>query len=202
MHRIFPYGYNPVPGAGFVDGTGDIRTGWGFFILPFIDQASLYQFCNSNGASDCPIWHTTTALIDTAGTGDRASFPVYNCPSDSMGSINTDISSRIFEKSNFRVEGIVVVIIVDDQPIIHWTGNYSQLSTSYQQKEWGTPLEKFVFRQVKNRAIVLKISRSVHWTKIMEGCQFVMTLPYSYTFFHTFLRGCTKGLSTGGRYVF
>lgn len=101
-HRIFPYGYNTVPGAGCADGTGDIRTGWGFFILPFIDQAPLYQFCNTNGASDCPIWHTTTALIDTGGTGARASIPVYNCPSDPMGGINTDISSGIFGKSNYK----------------------------------------------------------------------------------------------------
>lgn len=101
-HNIFPYGYNTVPFPGCTDGTEDIRTGWGFFILPFIDQAPLYQYCNTNGASDCPIWHTTTALIDTAGTGARAIIPVYNCPSDPMGGINTDYSPNNMGKSNYK----------------------------------------------------------------------------------------------------
>lgn len=101
-HNILPYGYNTVPFPGCADGTADIRTGWGFFILPFIDQANLYQHCNDNGASDCPIWHTTTALIDTGGTGARAIIPVYNCPSDPMGGINTNLSSNIFGKSNYK----------------------------------------------------------------------------------------------------
>ena len=99
VHRIFPYGYNTVPPAGCTDGTEDIRHGWGFFILPFVDQAPLYNFCIQNGANDCLVWYSTPALT-AANTGANTVLPVYNCPSDAMRGINTDLNNH--GKSNYK----------------------------------------------------------------------------------------------------
>ncbi|VAX39128.1 hypothetical protein-transmembrane region and signal peptide prediction, partial [hydrothermal vent metagenome] len=100
-HLIFPYGYNTQPCAGGAT-TDDLFTGWGFFILPFMDQAPLYQELNANGASDCPRWFTTAALI-LPGRRSKTTLPVYNCPSDPMGGINIDMGN--FGKSNYKGVG-------------------------------------------------------------------------------------------------
>ncbi len=101
-HRIFPYGYNTEPCAGGA-ATDDLWTAWGFLILPFMDQAPLYQNLNANGASDCARWNAVPALI-ADGQGGKTIIPAYICPSDPMGGINSDRGD--FGKSNYKGVGV------------------------------------------------------------------------------------------------
>ncbi|TWT62124.1 DUF1559 domain-containing protein [Rubinisphaera italica] len=101
VHQIFPYGYNTAPGSCSTDAasTLDMFNGWGFHILPYIEQAALYDDLNSKGASDCTRWNSTPALV-AAGQGANTIINTYNCPSDPGGGLNTKISSR--GKSNYK----------------------------------------------------------------------------------------------------
>jgi len=96
-HRIFPPGYCRA-------GSGDRNNfiGWATFILPFMDQAPLYNQVQSNEGFDTK-WNTLTAFTGTNGIA-KTVIPAYNCPSDPMGGINTDISGS-YGKSNYLMVG-------------------------------------------------------------------------------------------------
>lgn len=97
-HRTFPPGYidNELDFTGSKTGglgANNSGIGWGTMILPFMDQAPLYNQISStsNGFGE----HWSVSASDLAKT----ILPAYICPSDPMGGINTDKSS--FGKSNY-----------------------------------------------------------------------------------------------------
>ncbi|QDT93687.1 DUF1559 domain-containing protein [Gimesia algae] len=93
--RVFPPGYCRA-------GTGDYNNfiGWGTFILPYIDQANLYNQIQTNGGFDKK-WNTLTAI--TSGPA-KTILPAFICPSDPMGGTNSDISGG-YGKSNYLTVG-------------------------------------------------------------------------------------------------
>ncbi|VAX41561.1 hypothetical protein-transmembrane region and signal peptide prediction [hydrothermal vent metagenome] len=101
VHLTFPPAY-----IGNSDGTvvkPETGVGWQTFILPFIDQAPMYnQIAASLFASNAVFTGTNGRWFDspTTQTLSRTTIPAYNCPSDPLGGVNTDIDSR-FGKSNY-----------------------------------------------------------------------------------------------------
>lgn len=94
-HRVFPPGRIETS-----------RLGWGTMILPYIDQAPLYNQISASGAFETTSTSTNVhwygvAAMATSGNPPLAKtiIPVYNCPSDPMGGINTELSS--YGKSNY-----------------------------------------------------------------------------------------------------
>ncbi len=95
-HRVFPPGHVNI---------GDVsRVGWGTFILPFMDQAPLYQKISTrlfgatlNGAGGA--WYSDTGTGSMNDTLSLTVLPTYNCPSDPMNGINTDMGN--YGKSNY-----------------------------------------------------------------------------------------------------
>ncbi|MEQ8637200.1 DUF1559 domain-containing protein [Gimesia maris] len=79
--------------------------GWATMILPYIDQANLYNQIGSETSNFTMNWqigYTGSTSIPAAKT----IIPIFNCPSDPMGGINTDKGS--FGKSNYATERIVL----------------------------------------------------------------------------------------------
>jgi len=97
-HRVFPPGFidNDLNFTGSKVGDPSANNnglGWGAMILPFMDQAPLYNQIGNKTGSFGEHWSVNAS--DLAKTV----LPVFNCPSDPMGGINTDKSS--FGKSNY-----------------------------------------------------------------------------------------------------
>jgi len=111
-HRVFPPGY--------ITGTVPSNIGWGTFLLPFIDQAPLYNAIgtqtnvgadgdadpNSTLGSSTEFAYTWS----TAGWDGTAAAPVdaaetilqaFICASDPMGGVNTDLTPATIGKSNY-----------------------------------------------------------------------------------------------------
>ncbi|MFI4852734.1 MAG: DUF1559 domain-containing protein [Gimesia chilikensis] len=94
-HRVFP--------------PGRIETNllsWATMILPNIDQAPLYNKISASGAFDTSASTTNVrwyGVPEMATTGNpplaKTIIPVFNCPSDPMGGINSEISN--YGKSNY-----------------------------------------------------------------------------------------------------
>lgn len=96
-HHVLPPGFIGSAGG---DANGDVGTGWawGTFILPFVDQATLYNQLQPGEASAtscgdgtlCPQDSNQLALLRTV-------LPVYLCPSDPHRnpSENANSSSRV-----------------------------------------------------------------------------------------------------------
>jgi len=75
-HRVFPLGYvNNAPSTAASD---DFGWGWAAFILPFVDQAPLYNIINPNGGLTLPV---SNSNLQTA-------IPVYRCPSSIVPVVN------------------------------------------------------------------------------------------------------------------
>ena len=78
-HRVFPLGYVNQTSA-----TTDFGWGWATFILPFVDQAPLYNTINPNGGLTLPLGnasYSSTPALQTA-------IPVYRCPSSIVPVVN------------------------------------------------------------------------------------------------------------------
>ncbi|WP_417390007.1 DUF1559 domain-containing protein [Gimesia sp.] len=79
-HRVFPLGNVNTNSA-----TTDYNWAWSTFILPFVDQAPLYNTINPNGGLLLPVadatFGTTPAALQTA-------IPVYRCPSSIVPVVN------------------------------------------------------------------------------------------------------------------
>lgn len=103
-HRIFPPAYidsNPglnTPSAATSNLNG---LGWGTMILPFMDQAPLYNQIGTQTANFKYNWldSTHSGSLTSAIAAAKVVLPVYNCPSDPMEGINTDCSG--YGKSNY-----------------------------------------------------------------------------------------------------
>ncbi|MCA9005746.1 MAG: DUF1559 domain-containing protein [Planctomycetaceae bacterium] len=79
-HRVFPLGYTNAASA-----TTDYNWAWSTFLLPFVDQAPLYNTINPNGGLTMPLanatFGSTTNALQTA-------IPVYRCPSSIVPVVN------------------------------------------------------------------------------------------------------------------
>jgi type II secretory pathway pseudopilin PulG len=84
-HSVFP------PGNIFLDGTGGRplgnHLGWGSFILPFVDQAPLYNVLDGELRTRSPsTWNDFTPLFrqipNVQGYWAESVIPLYLCPSD------------------------------------------------------------------------------------------------------------------------
>ncbi|QDT90008.1 DUF1559 family PulG-like putative transporter [Gimesia algae] len=104
-HRVFPLMYQGLSsGAPNLGATNGLGIAWGTYILPFMDQANLYESISTrmfgatgNGAGIHWL-NDTTATVGTT-TLAKTILPAFICPSDPMGGINTDRGS--YGKSNY-----------------------------------------------------------------------------------------------------
>ena len=106
-HRTFPPGWidGVVTSSSATEENNKNGLGWGTMILPFMDQAPLYNQIDTETNSFTMNWHvgyTGTTFIPSAKT----IIPIYNCPSDPMGGINEDKGN--FGKSNYASERFVL----------------------------------------------------------------------------------------------
>ncbi len=95
-HRVFPPGVIDSNSAANspVALTDNLNAlGWGTMILPFVDQAPLYNSIKTATVNFTLNWQAPAA------TQARTVVPAFICPSDPMGGVNTDKSS--FGKSNY-----------------------------------------------------------------------------------------------------
>ncbi len=113
-HRTFPPGWidneTCLSGGSCVNGTGSTASddseatnrnglGWGTMVLPFLDQAPLYNQIGTETNNFANNWHK---IVSGGIASSKIVLNVYNCPSDPMGGINTDKGS--FGKSNYANE--------------------------------------------------------------------------------------------------
>lgn len=100
VHRTLPPGYLDSDPAANVENRNLL--GWGTFILPYIEQAALYNSIGEAGAFDVN-WTTisdmTTASATVPTPYSKVILNVYICPSDPMGGINKDVGN--YGKSNY-----------------------------------------------------------------------------------------------------
>ena len=96
-HRCFPSGWIQPSLASTCQAsttsTSACLPGWGWssMILPFMDQANLYQALNIG----------TAHLAVTPTTESRTTIPIYRCPSDRGSNINSDRGNHA--TSNYKV---------------------------------------------------------------------------------------------------
>ena len=115
-HRVFPPSHIDGLPATCPDNTGSLTPnavenvngiGWGTFLLPFMDQAALYNNISSETAGFIYHWQDSNhdGNASTADAIDSADeiLSGYICPSDPMGGLNIDKDS--FGKSNYRING-------------------------------------------------------------------------------------------------
>ncbi|WP_339734263.1 DUF1559 domain-containing protein [uncultured Gimesia sp.] len=105
-HRVFPPGYIdsvPTLNSGASEAENKNGLGWGSMILPFMDQAPLYNKIGSETNGFTYNWldgnHDGSMTNSDAIPSAKVILPVFNCPSDPMGGINIDCDS--FGKSNY-----------------------------------------------------------------------------------------------------
>lgn len=104
-HRVFPLMYQGLSsGAPNVGATNGLGIAWGTYILPFMDQANLYNnistrmFGATGNGAGLHWLDDTTATVGTT-TLAKTILPAFICPSDPMGGVNTDRGS--YGKSNY-----------------------------------------------------------------------------------------------------
>ncbi len=97
-HRVFP------PGWVSRDTNGDASNllAWGYFILPFMDQAPLYKSINPNirwiEGSNSSGFSGVTSVVPAATT----KIPAFSCPSDTQGLTNLEYGPNFrIGKSNY-----------------------------------------------------------------------------------------------------
>tara|TARA_R110002111_G_scaffold247140_4_gene310181 strand:+ start:83326 stop:84168 length:843 start_codon:yes stop_codon:yes gene_type:complete len=96
-HRSFPPCYVDQVVGGVTSGN---NLGWSMFLLPFQDQTPLYQKISETGAMNV-FWTTVTPMTDSTTGYAKVILPVFNCPSDPAGGINTKITGS-YGKSNYK----------------------------------------------------------------------------------------------------
>ncbi|QDT44250.1 Type II secretion system protein G precursor [Gimesia alba] len=86
-HRCFPPGWVQPSRASTCQANSSSSTsgclpgwGWGTMLLPFIEQATLYNALNVR----------STHLVVTPSTESKTTIPIFRCPSDSGSNLNSD----------------------------------------------------------------------------------------------------------------
>ncbi|WP_145454523.1 DUF1559 domain-containing protein [Gimesia panareensis] len=85
-HTVFPLGYVRNASSGV-----DYGWGWSTFLLPFVDQAPLYNVLNPNGQLLLPNASTTYSGQNALQTA----IPVYRCPSSIVPVINNQRTDSV-----------------------------------------------------------------------------------------------------------
>ena len=110
-HKVFPPSHidsnrtynHPVSSPNAIDNLNGI--GWGTFLLPFMDQAALYNNIGTETGGFIYHWqdsnHDGTASTSDAIASAKEILSGYICPSDPMGGLNSDMEN--FGKSNYKV---------------------------------------------------------------------------------------------------
>lgn len=105
-HRIFPPAYiDNVPATNSpVDASSNLNAlGWGTMLLPFMDQAPLYNQIGTQTGSFAYNWmdsnHDGSGSTSDAIDAAKTILPAFICPTDPMEGINKDMSN--FGKSNY-----------------------------------------------------------------------------------------------------
>jgi len=96
-HRTFPPSYVDNHPGGAVFQNNDLA--WSMFLLPFLDQAPLYNNISGSGAMDLD-WTTIPAMTTGATAYAKVVLPAFICPSDPTEGVNTKIGS--YGKSNYK----------------------------------------------------------------------------------------------------
>ena len=85
-HQTFPMGAHRKDNRPMCSGSnhwGASRTMWGAYLLPFLDQAALYNQINWSGGYDASCSSSTTATSYPENTDvRRQELPAFRCPSD------------------------------------------------------------------------------------------------------------------------
>ncbi|QDT89424.1 DUF1559 domain-containing protein [Gimesia algae] len=79
-HRVFPLG-----NVNTASSTTDYNWAWSTFLLPFVDQAPLYNTINPNGGLLMPV---ATFTYGTTPNALQTAIPVYRCPSSIVPVVN------------------------------------------------------------------------------------------------------------------
>lgn len=103
-HRIFPPGYidsDPAINSPAAETSNLNGLGWGTMILPFMDQAPLYNQIGTQTNGFAYNWMDANhdGTMSDAIVASKTVLPVFNCPTDPMDGINTDAGSH--GKSNY-----------------------------------------------------------------------------------------------------
>jgi prepilin-type N-terminal cleavage/methylation domain-containing protein len=112
-HNTFPPGFVSIPtsiwSGGANDGIQETGPGWGFFthVLPFIDQAPLYNTINFNVPITDPIHATQRRTIIAS----------YRCPSDTW-----DRPVSIFSNGTTMPTPVPTTVLVNDLASISYVG--------------------------------------------------------------------------------
>lgn len=101
-HRVIPPGWVSHNSSNGGSGEGSNRLAWGFFLLPFLDQAPLYNKVDPNvrwiEGSLATSFGGVTSVIPEA----TAQLSVFGCPSDTQGLTNLEYGqSWKIGKSNY-----------------------------------------------------------------------------------------------------
>ncbi|WP_417382732.1 DUF1559 domain-containing protein [Gimesia sp.] len=93
-HRTFPPMHiENIRNTTYDPAGGENYLAWSAMILPFLDQATVYNKINMNEP-----WRTPTGTVAQLSLV-KTVIPVFNCPSDPMEGLNTNIGS--WGKSNY-----------------------------------------------------------------------------------------------------
>ncbi|WP_417391837.1 DUF1559 domain-containing protein [Gimesia sp.] len=105
-HRIFPPAYidnTPATNTSHLAPDNLNALGWGTMILPFMDQAPLYNLIGTQTGGFAYNWqdsnHDGTGSVADAIPAAKTVLPAFICPTDPMEGINKDMNS--FGKSNY-----------------------------------------------------------------------------------------------------
>lgn len=110
-HNVFPpahidnnFAMNTPPGAA----DNNNALGWGTMILPYLDQAPLYNQIGTETRGYAHSWQDANndGTVGDAIPAATVQLSVFNCPSDTMGGLNLDKNN--FGKSNYLVSAATV----------------------------------------------------------------------------------------------
>ncbi|SFJ41979.1 DUF1559 domain-containing protein [Planctomicrobium piriforme] len=107
--NVFPPAYIDNNGSFATSPVGSVDNnntlGWGTLLLPYLDQAGLYNIIGTQTGDFSRTWMDKNNDGNNIDAIDAAKtiVPAFVCPSDPMGGLNTKVSN--FGKSNYLVSG-------------------------------------------------------------------------------------------------
>lgn len=119
-HRVFPLGY-----VNTATSTTDYNWAWSTFILPFVDQAPLYNAINPNGGLLMPL---ATQTYGSTPNALQTAIPVYRCPSSVVPVVNnlrTDVTPNGFGAMSYpAVSGHISSLLSSPNNTYQYKGSF------------------------------------------------------------------------------